>query len=113
MVYLMSITLKKRQRNKCKPIFMISLREKGMIQVTSLEAWNSIENLGDKQRMILNIIRAYPKVSNKEISNILALPINSVTPRVKELRCFGLVIHSGDKMDRNTHKRVMTWEAVV
>ena len=91
----MSITLKKRRKRRgklCKPDYMISLRENGMIQETSIEAYYSMQHkLGDRQRFILNIIKVYPGVSNKDISNITKLPINTVTPRVKELRALGMV----------------------
>lgn len=85
-----------------------------MIQETSLEAYMDIhERLGDMQRMILNTIKVYPGVSNKDLSCILNLPINSITPRVKELRAYGMVEFSHYKIDRRTRKRVMTWEAVM
>ena len=84
-----------------------------MIQETSLEAYYDIQHkLGDIQRMILNIIKTYPNVSNHEISNIINKPINCVTPRVKELRVYGLVIQGSTKVDRKTGKSVMTWVAV-
>lgn len=85
-----------------------------MIQETSLEAYYDLKNsLGDRQRMILNIIKVYPGVSNHDISCILNIPINSVTPRVKELRAMGFVEFDHYKVDRRTGKRVMTWVAVL
>ena len=85
-----------------------------MIQETSLEAFYDVKyKLGDMQRMILNIIKVYPGVSNKDISCICNLPINSVTPRVKELRAMGFVDFCRYKIDRRTGKRVMTWEVVM
>jgi predicted transcriptional regulator len=86
---------------------------KGMIQETSLEAYYDIKDkLGPMHRLILNIIKTYPNVSNHEISNIIHKPINSVTPRVKELRAMGFVIQGATKVDRQTNKNVMTWVAV-
>jgi len=92
---------------------MISMREKGMIQDTSLEAYYSMEHkINDMQRLVLNIIKVYPGVSNREISVILHKPINTVTPRVKELRAMGFVKFHHDKIDRRTGRRVKAWEAV-
>lgn len=84
-----------------------------MIQETSLEAFNDIQcKMGEMQRLILNIIKVYPNVSNHEISNIIHKPINCVTPRVKELRVMGFVTQGATKVDRQTGKNVMTWVAV-
>ena len=113
----MSITLKpkkkKRGKNRCRPVYMIGLRERGMIQETSLEAYYDIKDkLGPMHRLILNVIKMYPNVSNHEISNIINKPINCVTPRVKELRVYGFVVQGSTKVDRKTGKSVMTWVAV-
>lgn len=63
-----------------------------MIQSTSKEAYQEIKrDLGRRQQEVLNFIRNHPSVSNLGIAEGLNLPINSVTPRVKELREAGLV----------------------
>lgn len=81
------------------------------IQNTSMEAYYSIlGELGDRQQQVLDIIKKYPNISNHEISNILDIPINSVTPRVKELRDLGLVVFCDIKLDRTTNRNVMTWK---
>ena len=83
------------------------------VQVTSLEAWECLQpTLGKLQRMVYNIIKVYPGLCNREISEIMGKPINCVTPRVKELRDHGLVFCSGYKIDPLTGKRVMTWKTI-
>ena len=83
------------------------------VMETSLESYYLIKDkLGPLHRKILNIIRVYPNVSNREIGVIGNIPINVVTPRVKELRALGLVSFSYKKMDRKTNRWVMTWVAV-
>ena len=83
-----------------------------MIQLTSLEAFMSVlPELGDRQKQVLDVIRKIPYVCNYEISVILGLPINSVTPRVKELRDLGLVVCLGTKLDKVSNRNVMIWEA--
>ena len=79
---------------------------------TSLESYKQISDLGERQRMLLNIIKMYPNLCNRQYSEILHIPINSVTPRVKELRVLGLVLPSVKKFDRVTNRWVMTWVAV-
>ena len=55
------------------------------------------------------MIKTYPHSSNIDISRIIDKPINSITPRVLELRNKGLVIFSHYKKDRITKRRVMCW----
>jgi len=85
-----------------------------MVQSTSKEAYmHIIPRLGEKQRTILNIIKLYPGVSNLDISRICNFKINSVTPRVKELRDKGLVEFCFNKVDRVTHRTVMCWRCKI
>lgn len=79
---------------------------------TSLESYQQIIDLGERQRMLYNIIKLYPGLCNRNYSEILHIPINSVTPRVKELRTLGLVIQGAKKYDNLTNRWVMTWMAV-
>ena len=81
-----------------------------MIQPTSIEAFISIEpELGNMQKAVYDVIKQFPSVSNLDISRILNKPINSITPRVKELRDKNLVYQVGFKVDRITNRRVMCW----
>ena len=82
-----------------------------MIQQTSMEAYDSIKTeLGERQQQVYDTIEQHEGVSNLDISQILSLPINSVTPRVKELRNINLVKFHNYKQDPITKRRVMTWE---
>lgn len=84
-----------------------------MIQETSLEAFDSIRpRLGQMQDICLSTIVNNPGMSNHDISRYLNIEINKVTPRVKELRDFGLVEFSHFKKDRITHRRVMCWKVI-
>ena len=81
-----------------------------MIQPTSLEAYKILTpSLGERQQQVYITITQHPGVSNLDLCRILKLPINSITPRVKELRDKGLVILSGYKKDHITQKRMMCW----
>ena len=84
-----------------------------MIQNTSLEAYKVLQpELGKMQVMIYNVLKVYPNSSNHDISEILDKPINSITPRVKELRDKGLVICTSHKTDPSTNRRVMCWSVI-
>jgi len=75
-----------------------------------MEAYDFIyDDLGRRQKEVYDVIEQYVNVCNQDISMILKLPINSVTPRVKELRDIGFVEHAGFKINDN-NKRVMTWK---
>lgn len=84
-----------------------------MIQKTSLSSYIELfPELGERQCQVYAILQVYPDSSNRELAEILGLPINSVTPRVKELRNHGLVVCSGYKYDSVTNRNVMTWKTV-
>jgi hypothetical protein len=81
-----------------------------MIQNTSLESFISIlPELGELQNIVYDCIKTHPSVCNHELSCILNKPINSITPRVKELRDLNLVYCVGTKKDRLTNRNVMIW----
>ena len=62
-----------------------------MIDVNSLEAYNSIiESLGPRQQIIFEALRNNP-ASNKTLAKRIGLEINQVTPRTLELRKKGIV----------------------
>ena len=80
-----------------------------MIQQTSLEAYEVIyDDLGNRQKEVLDCIKDNPGICNKEISEKLLLPINCVTGRTKELRDKGLVVFAGKKMYQGFNVR--TWK---
>ena len=81
-----------------------------MIQETSFEAFYDIlPTLNERHTLFYNLLKLYPGCSNHDLSRISQLPINSVTPRVNELRKKGLVVFSHHKTDRITKRRVMCW----
>ena len=78
------------------------------VQQTSLEAYHILyDDLGNRQKEVLDVIRGNPGICNKEISEKLLLPINCVTGRVKELRDLRFVDGCGFKIYNN--RRVMIW----
>ena len=82
------------------------------IRTTSLEAYTELlYTLGEKQQTILHTIKKYPNTSNHDIARILQWEINTVTPRVYELREMGYVLENGEKTDRLTGRRCMRWIA--
>lgn len=61
------------------------------IASTSLFAYRSIVDLGDKQSKVLEKIEEIQPCSNKQIARSLGWEINRVTGRVNELAKMGLI----------------------
>ena len=58
---------------------------------TSLFAYRTISNLGEKQSKVLEKIEELQPCSNKQIARALGWEINRVTGRVNELAKIGLI----------------------
>lgn len=80
------------------------------IEKTSLDAYNIISlELSERQNEVYEIIKEFGPISNSDISRKLGLPINSITPRVYELREIGIVIRQGTTKDKLTSMTVIVW----
>ena len=83
-----------------------------MIQDTSLEAFKSvIPHLGECQWQIYRHMRLnrHRDFTNKQLAYELGKPINTVTPRVLELRDMGLVVFSKFVVQVNG-RRARAWK---
>jgi DNA-binding MarR family transcriptional regulator len=82
----------------------LNLRDESYYQLT--------DSLGDRQQQVLDMIRVMGRVSNRQLSELLHLPINSITGRVRELRDKGLVTECGTTYDEVTNRTVTLFKAV-
>ena len=82
-----------------------------MSQDTSLEAYQSLDDIGKRQKDVLRAIKILREPTNLEISNFLGIPINSITPRTNELVKMGLVVFSRRKLNP-TGRPALAWRAV-
>jgi len=83
-----------------------------MIQDTSLHAYAlATQNLGKKQKEVLDALRFFPDATNAEIGARLGWPINRVTPRMGELRAQGLVLEAGRRTCKATGGTAHAWVA--
>ena len=65
------------------------------LQQTSLDAYFEVtRTLGERHLQVLNCLNELKEATNLMIAQSLSLPINSITPRVFELRQRGLVVES-------------------
>ena len=81
------------------------------MQLTSLLAWNEVKHtLGPRQSAVLSVLETKGPCNNLEIARYLELPINSITPRCKELRLKGLVCEREQRPCSITGRQSIIWE---
>lgn len=84
-----------------------------MIQQTSLLAYEEVKiDLGDRQLLVYNKLKELEYANNLILSRFLDLPINSITPRVLELRKKGLVVADGVRKCPITKRASIFWRVV-
>ena len=67
-------------------------KKKHKIRITSLKAYADVlETLGERQTQVYRALKDLRSANNLMIAERMCLPINSVTPRIKELRDLGVV----------------------
>lgn len=77
---------------------------------TSLFAYRGVKtNIGAKQKIILNAIKAIQPCSDVQIAEYLAYEINRVTPRRGELAAMGKIVEAG-KVKNKYNRPVNTWK---
>jgi Mn-dependent DtxR family transcriptional regulator len=87
------------------------VKKKHRIRDTSLEAYYEVlEDLEGRQREVYAALRELGPANNTMIANKLNLPINSITPRIHELRALGLVIFYKKDKCPYTSKKTIFWK---
>ena len=85
------------------------VKKKG-VQPTSIESFKLLqESIHPHQKIVLKALTELGRASNKQISNALGWPINTITPRVKELRDMGLVDYASEQYDSKTQRHEIVW----
>ena len=85
-----------------------------MIQQTSIDSYRIVkETRNTVQQRIYDTIKSRGTATNRQISILTKIPINSVTARVKELREAGRVHQAGTEYDSTTKRTVMTWRVLL
>jgi len=65
-----------------------------MIRQTSVQAFMDLirnKELGTRQKLVYGVFEKYGVMTNLQVSKILQIPINSITPRTNELVKKGLI----------------------
>ena len=81
-----------------------------IVQQTSLLAYKDIQSeLPRRQRQVRDELALHTDMTNGELARALNIPINQVTPRVKELRTAGVVEFSQTRACQTTGKTCNAW----
>lgn len=65
--------------------------------------------LANRQKVVFDMLRSKANWTNSELAQTLEWPINTLTPRVNELRKKGLVEESGKRVCKITGLTVHSW----
>ena len=86
-----------------------------MVQQTSIDSYKIVkETRKTVQQRIFDTIKSRDgTATNRQISILTKISINSVTARVKELRLAGRVEQAGTEYDSTTKRTVMTWRVLL
>ena len=81
------------------------------VQKTSVEAYYSINNLGKRQREVLECIKNFPNRTDQELTSLLKkTDPNYVRPRRFELEKLKLIGAHETRECMITHKKAWTWK---
>lgn len=82
-----------------------------MIRQTSIMAYlEMIDKINYRQYQIICGLRHFGSANNTMIARYLNLPINCVTPRVRELYKKGLILIDEYNICPYTHKKTIFWK---
>ena len=80
------------------------------VQITSLIAYHDLGlTLGKRQKVVFEAINKFEDVTNAELADFLGWPINTVTPRVFELRKMGIVEERFKRPCKITSRLAIAW----
>ena len=80
------------------------------VQQTSLESFHDIKKeLGKRQQYVLDGFEGNGSCTNLELSRMLGLPINQITPRTNELVKMGLVVEDRKRSCDVSGRKAIAW----
>jgi len=80
------------------------------IQQTSLQAYDALDNLGERQKSVFQTISSFRECTNAMIAYRLGVPINCITPRTNELVKLDMVVKSYIDNCPITKHRAIYWK---
>ena len=84
-----------------------------MIQGTTLASWLQLQpDLGARQLEVLQALRFMRVATNKELAIFLSWPINSITPRVHELRNQHHLVTEAGRVKQKNGRFAIQWRVI-
>ena len=84
-----------------------------MTQQTTLDAFVEVRrDIGSRQMLVFNALRELGEATNTMIAKYVGLPINCVTPRIKELRELKFVSEAKRDMCPITKRTCIFWTPI-
>lgn len=82
-----------------------------MIQDTSTKAFKEavVPTLSERHEAVIDALSKVWEATNLELSQELGWPINSVTPRIHELREMGIVAEAGKRHCKVSGRKAYVW----
>ena len=81
------------------------------VEETSREAYHSIyDTLGQRQQEVYDGFLGNGSCTNLELSHLMQIPINCVTPRTNELRKRGLIVEDCKRVCNISGRRAISWK---
>lgn len=83
------------------------------VQSSSKEAYGRMRSIAPKEHPVYKFLKTFGTqtegYSNRQIAAIMGRPINTITPRIFELRNAGVVVLAGKRKDLYSGVTVMHW----
>lgn len=71
-----------------------------------------VSKLPEKRRRVLELIEKYENASAQQLAELTMTPINEITGRITELKKAFLIVETGSKQNRFSHKKNTTYRVV-
>lgn len=76
---------------------------------TRNESFHALSEISTKQQAVLDTVKSYGPITDRDIADRLGWTINRVTGRRNELVAMGAVSRAGKVLDASTNRNVSTW----
>ena len=79
-------------------------------QVRNEALQSVLDNLGERQKAVYDVIAKWQPISNERIAEHLGVYPHLVTPRVLELREMGIVERAGESISQTSNRKITLWK---
>ena len=84
-----------------KGIYLYALKEGWFVQSAKENEQKQLEGIAPEEHEILNLCKANGRITNKDVQDLLGVPRNTATAKLKDMAKKGLLVRAGNH--RHTH----------